>query len=286
MQSINNDILISVIIPLYNKEKTIFKTIQTVLSQTFQNYEIIIIDDGSTDNSASIIKGINNDRIKLYQTQNQGVSASRNYGIELSNGKYLFFLDADDIIYNNCLDVLYKGFIQFPHANIICGNYLYITKDNKYTASNHLKGYVSNNYKEIYTNTISLRVGVLLFKKEVFANQKFCDYISVHEDTQLWLKLLNNNIIAYIPTIVHEYHTEYSELSIKPIDIKKEFAYYINLNENLEKYEKRILGNNLVCSIINRILKKDYKTATMLLKKNFKHLPYLLFIYYKRKIKL
>lgn len=88
---------VSVIIPLYNTEKYIAETIQSVINQSFTNWELIIIDDGSTDSSPSKVKSFLNDtRIKYHRQSNSGVSAARNNGIKLSAAKYIAFLDADD----------------------------------------------------------------------------------------------------------------------------------------------------------------------------------------------
>lgn len=95
---------ISIIIPLYNKEKFIRSTIQSILQQDFQDFEIVIVDDGSKDNSAKIIKSFTDLRIRLVQQRNQGVSAARNRGINEAQGDYIFFLDADDTLRHDALN--------------------------------------------------------------------------------------------------------------------------------------------------------------------------------------
>ena len=100
--------LFSVVIPLYNKENHIQKTLNCVLSQSFTNFEIIIINDGSTDNSLKKAEDIKDSRIFLYSIKNQGVSNARNYGIKKANSDYICFLDADDFWYNNHLSVSLK----------------------------------------------------------------------------------------------------------------------------------------------------------------------------------
>jgi glycosyltransferase involved in cell wall biosynthesis len=84
--------------PVFNSEKFIYQAIQSILDQTFQDFELIITDDGSTDNSLSIIETFNDKRIKLIKnTSNLGLTASRNDAINISNGEYIAFLDSDDI---------------------------------------------------------------------------------------------------------------------------------------------------------------------------------------------
>lgn len=94
------DKLISIIIPIYNKDKYVSKCLDSILEQDYKNFEIIIIDDGSTDNSLNIIKNYfhKNENIKFYSQNNQGVSAARNKGLELMRGEYIVFIDADDYI--------------------------------------------------------------------------------------------------------------------------------------------------------------------------------------------
>ena len=89
--------IVSIIIPAYNAENYIEQTIKSVIEQEFEAWELIIINDGSTDNTLKIIKKFDDNRIKVISTKNQGVSAARNTGIKASQGKYIAFLDADDV---------------------------------------------------------------------------------------------------------------------------------------------------------------------------------------------
>ena len=94
----------SVIIPVYNKEKYLSKTIESVLQQSFLDFEIIIINDGATDSSEKIIEGFKDPRIQYIKQENQGVSAARNAGIKAANTNYIALLDADDIWKENYLE--------------------------------------------------------------------------------------------------------------------------------------------------------------------------------------
>lgn len=102
--------LVSIIVPLYNVEKYIYQCITSLLNQTYSNIEIILIDDGSTDNSSVVIKNIctNNDIIKYYYQKNKGVSAARNLGISVSEGEYITFIDADDFVQPDYIEYLYN----------------------------------------------------------------------------------------------------------------------------------------------------------------------------------
>ena len=90
--------MISVVIPVYNGEEYVKRCIDSVLSQTYTDYEMIVVNDGSTDSSEQIIKGIKSDKIKYIYQKNKGAAAARNRGISEAKGEYLFFLDSDDAI--------------------------------------------------------------------------------------------------------------------------------------------------------------------------------------------
>ena len=98
-----NKKLVSVVVPIYNREKTVEKCIKSILNQTYKNIELVLIDDGSTDDTFSVCKSYaeKDDRIKLFQKDNGGVSSARNYGIEKATGDLLMFVDSDDTIEEN-----------------------------------------------------------------------------------------------------------------------------------------------------------------------------------------
>lgn len=112
---------VSVIIPLYNKAHTIERTLRSVFSQTYTNFEVIIIDDGSTDGSTNIIKEeFKDERLKIIVQQNKGVSYARNVGIENAKGDYIAFLDADDEWLPYYLQTVLEESRKHPKAGLIC----------------------------------------------------------------------------------------------------------------------------------------------------------------------
>ena len=100
---------LSIIIPTYNRSKYITKCLSSVLNQTYKNIEVIIIDDGSTDNTEEIIKTFNDERIRYFKNTNHGIGYSRNFGIEKATGDYIFFLDSDDYINSDSVDKMLKN---------------------------------------------------------------------------------------------------------------------------------------------------------------------------------
>lgn len=114
---------ISIIIPVYNKQKYIAKTLESVLDQTFRDFEILLINDGSTDGSGMVCDNLasSDARIKVFHTQNRGVSAARNLGIREATGKYISFIDADDCIDKSFLEKLRNSIIENDSGLAVCG---------------------------------------------------------------------------------------------------------------------------------------------------------------------
>jgi glycosyltransferase involved in cell wall biosynthesis len=127
----------SVIIPLYNKECHIQNTIESVLNQTFTDFEIIIVNDGSTDGSFNIVKKITDSRISSYTNKNNGLSYSRNYGIKKAKAKYIALLDADDLWMEDYLECI-SSFIKKHHKEYVfaANNYTWFKKKSPNLKSN------------------------------------------------------------------------------------------------------------------------------------------------------
>lgn len=126
---------VSIIIPCYNAEKTIYRTLNSLLSQTFRNFEVIIINDGSKDNSekkiAEYIKKYTSMKIRYFYQENRGVSVARNEGLKKANGKYITFLDADDLYHPRFLEILHKLLIE-KKADIVCCQYKKISSEKNF----------------------------------------------------------------------------------------------------------------------------------------------------------
>jgi glycosyltransferase involved in cell wall biosynthesis len=113
--------LVSIIIPVYNAEAYLAQTIQSALDQTWPNKEILMINDGSTDNSLAIIRQFDSDIIKIYSQENQGASVARNYGLKQAQGEYIQFLDADDLLSPDKIKAQTEVLMDFPGYVGLCG---------------------------------------------------------------------------------------------------------------------------------------------------------------------
>ncbi len=270
--------MISIIITLYNKQACILDTVNSVLNQTNKNFELIIINDGSTDNSLSIVSAINDIRIKIYSKSNGGVSAARNDGIIHSVGDYILFLDADDILYPNCLEVFYNLILNFPLIEIYTANFEMIEAESKVKiCSEKVRGVINEQIKSRWYNNIVPRIGNTLLKKNVI--EKIGVYrtdISYYEDLEFNIRMLSNCSVAYTPEVVLKYNRDFSALSNRYLPLEKEFSWYITLT-NKPYYTKLILADNINHSIFNRLKQRDFKSAYQLIRKNSKYMFFILF---------
>lgn len=197
------EVLFSVIIPVFNAEKFIEYTINSVLNQTYKNFELIIINDGSTDSSHNICKQYYEkyENIIYIEKENTGVSDTRNFGLNIATGEYILFLDADDILPNNTLEI-FNNKILTKKYNVIFGNHFYLFGDKiverKSRITPGLYNYSQLKNKLLDDGTLT---GILFgsvcgacYKKEVISenNILFNKNVSVNEDGLFNIKLLFN----------------------------------------------------------------------------------------------
>ncbi len=202
----------SIIIPTYNSFITLQRALISLQNQTFQNFEIIIVDDGSSDNTDQNIQSYLDEKTHYYYKTNGGSASARNVAIEHSKGKYLCFLDADDEFMPDKLEQYYS-FCQKNHL-FLFSDAVYIDDNKKveYLFSTQTQWYeglsfpylMKNNF--IVTSTVCIQ-RALLSQKPYFNESCFI------EDYDLWLKIAQNVPITYIPMPLTRYHIHNSNQS-------------------------------------------------------------------------
>lgn len=206
-------IYFSVIIPLFNKEKFIEATLGSVLEQSFTNFEIIIVNDGSTDKSEEIVLKFNDTRIKYFSKKNEGVSVARNYGIQQSKGVYIALLDADDLWFPNHLEVLNKLIYKFPEAGLYASRYISKVSKDKHITNNFLKiaenfsGIVPDFFYSSLISRIALTSAVAIPKSVLNKTGLFNPNISSGQDLDLWIKIALFFPVAITNSVTVEYNT-------------------------------------------------------------------------------
>ena len=132
-------LFLSIIIPLYNKQNYILKTVNSVLSQDVDDYEIVIVDDGSTDNSVKVVESIADSHIRLFRKENGGPSSARNYGVRMAKGEWILFLDADDALEKNAINTLRELSSIHEGYSVFCCNHFVENSDGRHLYSDKYK---------------------------------------------------------------------------------------------------------------------------------------------------
>lgn len=228
--------MISVIIPLYNKETIIERTLNSVLSQDYDDYEVIIVDDGSTDGSASVAKrfienlppSAGKTEWIFIEQENGGPSKARNTGVRHAKGEWIVFLDADDELTEGALWYFSNMTKQYADADIIdCGGY--IRDGDKLTLRYHpLDGKVEDTLRAFYYRVISPGCGHSIFRTSFVRQYPYDERMRRYEDCDLLLRMLPNAIVysTQHPTEIHD--VNYAEASHARKDIKEDIMGYLH----------------------------------------------------------
>ncbi len=207
----------SVIMPLYNKAPYVARAIGSVLAQTFHDYELIVVDDGSKDDSAAVARqAIEGQNCRLIQQGNAGVSMTRNNGVAASNGDYLCFLDADDWWEPSFLEEMDSLIKEFPDAGIYGTNYTIVNETRHKTRvasvgvdEGFKKGYI--NYCQAYAKTkyMPLWTGAVCIPKMVFvAEGGFNPQLRMSEDFDLWIRIVLHHKVAFLNLPLSNYNQD------------------------------------------------------------------------------
>ncbi len=239
--------LISVIISLYNKEQWIASTIQSVLDQTYQNFELIIVNDGSTDRSLEVASNFKDERIKIYSIDNGGVSHARNYGISKSKGNYIAFLDADDTWFKTHLEQLVEVSKNY-NADVTCDKYTSGKINNEGTKTikkiDNLLEYLSKSIFPFHLCSTLIRSAFI--KKH---NLLLEESLSIGEDINFLLKINQYTSFYLLDTYGLFYNREDDKGAMNFIGATyrklPHFFKGVNLKLNKEKqvYKSRFLKN-------------------------------------------
>lgn len=256
--------LVSIIIPMYNSELNIKSLIDSIKKQTYENFEVLFIDDFSKDSTVKLCKeAISEDkRFKIFlNKENCGVSVSRNIGINNCNGKYIIFIDSDDKIYENTVEFLVQKINQ-NNADLVIGNYKY----NNGTENKILENKIS---EDIY----DIQVNILLDNKESRAN--------FGNPRSVWGKIyksdiIKNNNIRFIPNLkLFEdalFNLEYM-MYCKKYCVYNDYIYIYSINNNsaVHKYYEDLYNQDEIrvkklCEFLEKSQKKfDYEEAKSIL---------------------
>lgn len=239
----------SVIIPLYNKAPYVKKALESICSQSFKDFECIIVDDGSTDNSLAVVKefvdGLDNGdrRLEIVSQANAGVAAARNNGVAASKGEYVCFLDADDWWEPTFLEEMDKLIKEYPDAGLYATNFVYYKPGKTHVEHTNLKtGYI--NYPEVYARTGSMPVTSIttcMLRKIFDEMGGFPEGIKLGEDFLLWAKTALHYKVAFCEKALAYYNNDVPA-SLRAT--RNLHAPQYHMLFNLEEIEREVRGKN------------------------------------------
>ena len=228
----------SVVIPLYNKEHYIENTLKSVLRQSFQDFEVIVVDDGSSDRSLEAAKRVQSNKIKIITQPNLGVSVARNTGIHHASGSYIAFLDADDIWRENYLETIRTLIEKYPQSDIFVTAYAVHMQNGKINYSLRLvpktgclESYwtmLGKGYDFVWTSaTVIMREA--LIKAGCFKPQE-----KIGQDLDMWARVARNNPrVAYSADICVDYNRAAESNARTRVKIAWAGAFIQDLEEEL-----------------------------------------------------
>lgn len=246
---------ISIITPVYNKSKYLARTVNSILKQSFVNYELLLIDDGSTDESGLICDqfAIKDNRIKVFHTENHGVSSARNLGIKNANGKYVCFVDADDYVKKEFLEKLYDS-IQKNKTDIAVCDYYEIKNGSRKNYEYRQSEIISDIYTAVNSNLLCIVWNKLFVREKI--KHLFDEKLSTCEDSIFCVRfyLDNNATISYVDDMLYGYirHNGGLTATFQPdslLGINKYYTYYIMLAKQITEKGKRQLAIYNICRI-------------------------------------
>lgn len=218
---------ISVIVPVYNVENYLTACLNSVLNQTVKDFEIIAVDDGSTDNSLSVLNTLakKDSRIKVFSHSNKGVSATRNFALEQAKGDYISFLDSDDILAPDFLETLYQSLLDNKEADFASCGFVASETEVEFIKTGAPQLTVQNPFNHFVLRKkprIDATTCPKLYRKEVLKGLTFPPEFSVGEDLVFLYQVLHRaKACVLVPEIMYFYRTRSTSAIHKPITQKR-----------------------------------------------------------------
>jgi len=235
---------VSVIIPTYNREAFLKRAIKSVLGQTFQDFELIIVDDGSTDKTKELVDSFDNDKIKyIYQENSGGAARPKNTGIKIAQGEYIAILDSDDEWLPRKLEKQLKFFENYPEISVIGCNFLI----------NGRKEYKIPKYKNVFKRMLATDdIGpgsIMVYKKEVFDKVGlFDENLKSSQDKEMRIRLAREYKFGFVREPLVNYHIGHDNISSLGLSIEKREKDWQYIFEKYKKYyqeDRRLYSDKL-----------------------------------------
>lgn len=254
--------LFSIITPVYNAKNTIGRCVKSVRNQSEQDFEYIIVDDGSTDGSTdgieTLLEGMQS---KIVRISNRGVSAARNIGLEQSVGEYVLFLDADDELTMNALEQYRKHIEQYHSPDVLfCGFYkVYPKKTTPFELLHNNRVLTYNTEKQEFSPFISRLIGTVwgkCYKRAILCEERFSESLKLCEDTEFNYRVfahakdflyINKNLYRYyysMDSTIRKYNADYLQMYVEAVE---------RIRANVKNKQSSRSANEFACIVLNVI---------------------------------
>jgi len=281
--------LFSVVITAYNKGKFIKDTVQSVLKQTVQDLEVIVVDDGSTDNTRREVLSLKDKRLKYFYQDPSGLPAcSRNRGIENSTGRYIALLDGDDTWFPEKLERTLDVFLKYPETHIVCHELNITSEEGKFVRRTYHGPYPKDMYSKLMWEGNCLGITMAVLKREVFFKHNFWfdedERLFAVEDYDFWLRLAETGKFNFyhLPEVFAEHIISEKSIVLSNIEKSTINALYL-FDKNVKKYNydksgKKILIKKRRSSMMKSAAllynyRRDYRKSLFWFTKAIKEYP-------------
>ena len=225
------EIQISIVIPLYNKENTIRKTLESVLSQDYDSYEILVVNDGSTDHSFERAKEMESEHIRYFSKSNGGSASARNVGVRNAKGEWVMILDADDLLVPGILRHFADLIQAHPDCQLFCGSFQLKSGEKLYPCSQkYSEGVLKNNFRAWCTGHFMPVAGSCIILRQLLLQHPFQEHLRRYEDAESLFGIMRTARIWTTARPAMIYNQDSCSASHVRSDIAEDFIGHLSLD--------------------------------------------------------
>ena len=266
---------VSIIIPAYNRNDFLTQAVQSVLSQTVTELEVLVVDDGSTDDSRRVIENIHDERLRYFYKQNGGVSSARNFGLARATGEYVCFLDSDDFWSSSYLEIMLQKMVENPDYEAAYCMRTLLFPDGREVPSYQKEYCMSGRLTENLFKKSFIQTSTLCFKRTVLQGLFFDESLSNAEDADMWLKVSMRTKFLFVPDIQITYregfgnssHQEFSSKQCNRIRVLERFYFRLGGDKYIPKKTATNKLGRAYRSVAKKSCQDRYRRASIYLYK-------------------
>jgi glycosyltransferase involved in cell wall biosynthesis len=217
---------VSVIIPTYNRAHLLPESVGSVLSQGYESVEVVVVDDGSTDNTEEVVRSLG-ERVIYIRQKNSGASAARNYGVLCSSGEYVQFLDSDDVLLPTCIEKLAAALDANPDCGAAYCGWHEMDRPGHVSRSSPLDRPSGDVFVEMATQYLCIVHSMIVRRESLAASGLFDTSLRMYEDMDFNVRIAAHHRFVFVPEHLVEYRLWHSDLSRRRFDLRQQQQAYM-----------------------------------------------------------